>query len=41
MDLGRGTRTDAVGLARSRTLKGQTEIVWDVQELFQLVLLSN
>lgn len=39
MVTGRGTRTDAVGSARACILKEQTEIVWDVQELFELVLL--
>lgn len=36
MVTGRGTRTDAVGSARTCILKEQTEIVW---ELFQLILL--
>lgn len=39
MVTGRETRTDAVRSARTCILKEQTEIVWDVQELFQLVLL--
>lgn len=39
MVTGSGTRTDAVGSTRACILKEQTEIVWAVQELFELVLL--
>lgn len=39
MVTGRETRTEAVGSERTCILKEQIEIVWDVQELFKLILL--